>query len=174
MLMHSDVTANPLGYWSKELKKFTSKRKKTDEDHEMISFIEFQASCYFENGKYFIPSANIEACMLASAKHFKMGTLIKQSCVVPDDAKFSFEDEELKPSDLYGEKKYVDMRTVKVGTAKTIRTRPIFNTWECEFNLFLDESKMNEEQIINIVENAGKYVGLGDYRPRYGRFEIKY
>lgn len=173
MLMHSDVTANPLGFWSKELKKYTSKRKKTDEDHEAISSVEFQASCYYDEGKYVIPSANIEACMLASAKQFKLGTTIKQAVIVPEDATFDFEHSDLTPEKLYSKAQYVDMRTVKVGTSKTIRTRPIFHSWESTFEVFLDEDKMNPEQVIDIISNAGKYVGLGDYRPRYGRFEIK-
>lgn len=173
MLMHSDRTANPLNEWTKKLKAVTSKRKKTDDDHAEISSLEFQASMYYEENKgYYIPAANIEACLLNSAKHFKLGTMIKQSLIVPEDADFIFPDKNKTPDKLYNMDGYVDMRTVKVGTSKTIRTRPIFTEWECSFTAFLDTDKLNVEEFENIVNNAGKYVGLGDYRPRYGRFEI--
>jgi len=172
LLMHSDRTANPLNEYAKKLKAITGKRKKTDEDHFEIAKLEFEASCYHSEKGYFIPSANIEAMLLASAKHFKLGTTIKQAVLVNDDAKFSFEHDRLKPQSLFNVPQYVDQRTVKIGTSKTIRTRPIFNIWECEFTIWLDTDKMNPEQLQQIVENAGNYVGLGDYRPRYGRFEV--
>lgn len=173
MLMHSDRTANPLNYWAKQLKAVTSKRKKTDDDHAEISLIEFQASMYYEEGKgYYIPAANIEACLLNSAKHFKLGTTIKQALIVPEDADFEFPDKKKDPVQLYTVDGYVDMRTVKVGTAKNVRTRPIFNEWECSFTAFLDTDKLNPNEFESIVQNAGRYVGLGDYRPRYGRFEV--
>lgn len=171
MLMHSDRTANPLNPQTKAIKAITGKRKKTDDDHYEIARLEFIASCYF-NGKWHIPAANFEAMLLASAKHFKLGTTIKQALLVPDDAEFIFADSKLKPEDLFHIDEYVDQRTVKVGTAKTIRTRPIFNSYKSIFTCWLDTDKMNTEQLIQIVENAGKYVGLGDYRPRYGRFQV--
>jgi hypothetical protein len=171
MLMHSDRTANPLNPHTKALKAITGKRKKTDDDHYEIAKLEFIASCYF-NSRWHIPAANFEAMLLASAKHFKLGTTIKQALLVPDDAEFIFSDSKLKPEDLFRIDEYVDQRTVKVGTAKTIRTRPIFNSYKVKFTCWLDTDKMNLEQLQQIVENAGKYVGLGDYRPRYGRFEV--
>lgn len=172
MLMHSDRTANPLNEYTKRLKAITGKRKKTDDDHALISEIEFEASCYYNRSGWHIPSANFEAMLLASAKHFKLGTTIKQALLVPDDAKFNFADQKMNPSELFKINDYVDQRTVKVGTSKTIRTRPIFHDYTVTFTCWLDTDKMNIEQLEQIVDNAGKYVGLGDYRPRYGRFEI--
>lgn len=170
MLMHSDRTANPMNEYTKKLKAITGKRKKTDDDHLEIAKIEFEASCYFDTGWY-IPSANFEAMLLASAKHFKLGTTIKQALLVPDNSEFIFDDCDISPEDLFSVSEYVDQRTVKVGTAKTIRTRPIFKTWETTFTCWLDTDKMDVDTLEQIVANAGKYVGLGDYRPRFGRFE---
>lgn len=171
MLMHSDRTANPLNSHTKALKAITGKRKKTDDDHYEISRLEFIAGCY-HNGGWYLPSANIEAMLLASAKHFKLGTTIKQALLVPDDGTFNFDDEKLKPEDLFKVEEYVDQRTVKIGTSKTIRTRPIFPKWKSVFTCWLDTDKMDVEQLVQIVENAGKYVGIGDYRPRFGKFTI--
>ena len=173
MLMHSDVTANPLNEWTKKLKEVTSKRKKTDEDHAEISKIEFQASMYYdkEHG-YYVPAQNIEACLLNSAKMFKLGTLIKQAVLISENGTFVFPDKDTTPEKLYKKSLYVDMRTVKIGTSKTVRTRPIFMEWASSFTVFIDEDKMNITELKQIVENAGKYVGIGDYRPRYGRFEV--
>lgn len=173
LLMHSDKTANPLNDFTKRLKAVTSKRKKTDEDIADIAKIEWEASLYYENGTYILPSQNIEATLLASAKMFKQGVLFKQAITMYDDATFTFQHSKLKPMELYEFKQYIDQRTVKVGQAKTMRCRPYFREWESIFTLFYDDAKLNREDVINIVKNAGMYVGIGDYRPKYGRFDVE-
>ena len=172
LLMHDDKTANPLNDFTKKLKALTGKRKKTDEDHAAIAEVEWTASLYYENGKYIIPTKVLEAALLASAKQFKKGTLLKQCVIVSDDLVLDFKDKNLTPEKLYKVAGYADMRTVKIGQAKTTRCRPLFNSWKGEFTVILDDEKLNAEEIEQIVSNAGKYVGLCDYRPRYGRFEV--
>ena len=83
-----------------------------------------------------------------------------------------FKDSKLAPDKLYKKIEYSDMRTVKVKQAKTTRCRPKFDSWKGEFTVILDEDKLNVEEIEQIVNNAGKYVGMCDYRPRYGRFQV--
>lgn len=172
LLMHDDKTANPLNEYAKKLKSLTGKRKKTDEDYALIAEVEWNASLYYENGNYIIPTKVIEAALLASAKQFKKGTLLKQCVIVADDMVLDFKDNNLKPDKLFKKLEYVDMRTVKIGQAKTTRCRPKFDNWKGEFTVILDEEKLNSEEIEQIVSNAGKYVGMCDYRPRYGRFQI--
>lgn len=174
LLMHSDVAANPLNHFSKAQKEITSKRKKTDEDHERLAKLDFLASLYYSAAKgYYIPSQNIDATLLASAKMFKLGVTWKQAAFVENDSAFIFPHTKLSPDDLYVVENgmYRDMRTVKVGLAKTVRCRPAFNIWEFDSTIIFDESKFNERQIDQIIENAGKYIGICDYRPRFGRFE---
>lgn len=172
MLMHDDKTANPLNEYAKKLKSLTGKRKKTDEDYALIAEVEWEASLYYYNNTYVIPTKVIEAALLASSKHFKKGTLLKQCLIVADDMTLEFKDKNLTPNKLYKKLDYVDMRTVKIGQAKTTRCRPKFDNWSGSFTVILDDEKLNAEEIIQIVNNAGKYVGFGDYRPRYGRFEV--
>jgi len=119
-----------------------------------------------------MPAANLEACLLNSAKQSKRGVLIKQALIIPENGTFNFPDENLAPDKLYFKKEYVDMRTVRVGQQKVVRTRPIFHDWKVTFTAYLDTDKLNPEELIEILENAGKYAGLGDYRPRYGRFTV--
>jgi hypothetical protein len=172
LLMHDDKTANPLNEFTKKLKALTGKRNKTDEDHAQIAEVEWNASLYYENGKYIIPTKVIEATLLASAKQFKKGTLLKQCVMVTEDMELEFKDKKLSPEKLYKKGEYQDMRTVKVGQAKTTRCRPKFDNWKGEFIVMLDEDKLNIEEIEQIVANAGKYIGMCDYRPRYGRFQV--
>jgi len=74
---------------------------------------------------------------------------------------------------IEGKEEYFDCRVVVVQRNRIMRTRPIFNNWELEFKAeYLPES-ISESEIANAIENAGKYKGIGDYRPRYGKFSVK-
>lgn len=54
------------------------------------------------------------------------------------------------------------------------RVRPAFLAgWSCEFDLmvllpqYIDEATLND-----VLVNAGKLIGVGDFRPTYGRFNV--
>jgi hypothetical protein len=83
LLMHSDKFANPLAPETKAHKELTSKRKKTDEDHEAIARSEFIAGAYWdEQTGFFVPGQNFDASFLAGAKLQKLGTHWKRGALV--------------------------------------------------------------------------------------------
>jgi hypothetical protein len=49
LLIHNGRTANPLDELTKKFQVLTYKRKKTDEDHEKILDIQWQASLYWND-----------------------------------------------------------------------------------------------------------------------------
>lgn len=54
-----------------------------------------------------------------------------------------------------------------------MRWRPIFKKWNCEFTIeIVDEDWLNPSILKQILEGAGKFKGVGDQRPEYGRFEV--
>lgn len=174
LMMHNEQAVNPRNVYAKRMKEITSKRKKTEEDLLLLSEIEWESGLYWnEKEGYHLPERVISATLLGSAKQFKLGTQFKQGVLMLENsAPLKFAHEKKKPSDLFKVLEYVDFRGVRVGQAKVMRTRPIFHEWESEFSLAMDEQKFNEKELVQIVENAGRYVGLCEYRPKYGRFEI--
>ena len=54
--------------------------------------------------------------------------------------------------------------------------RPKFNKWNAEFEIILNDSAIDISVINEILEHAGKYVGIGDWRPQtkgmFGKFLI--
>ncbi len=172
LLMHSDKTANPFNEYTKKLKALTGKRKKTEDDLSAISQLEWEAGLYWNGNNYFLPNSLIEATILASAKMFKMGPLVKQGVIVENDAIFEFADNKLKPTALYKLEEYIDLRSVRVNQSKVLRCRPLFKQWAASFNITTIDEKIDILNIKQIIENAGKYVGFGDFRPRYGRFVV--
>lgn len=172
LLIQSDILANPLNPQTKELKRVTEVRKKTDEHHLKIAELQFLGSLYYdEKNRYHLPAKNIFACLFSAAKMFKLGTAFKQAAIIMEDAKLHFKGEKLTPQQLFDAGENVDVRMVVVNKARVSRCRPIFHEWNLDFTLYYDSAKLQEEQIEQIVDSAGKYISLGTYRPFYGRFE---
>lgn len=171
LIMHSCQCVNPLHKISIEMKKYTSKRKKTEEDLIKISDLEWEAGAYWKEGLgLYIPAENVEATLINGAKANRKGTDIEKYCDVTDLYIPFFYGEDLTKEELIASNEYRDVRVMTVMRAKVIRTRPRFDQWEITFNLRYDESKIDLVTIINAMEYAGLYVGLCDSRPKYGKF----
>jgi hypothetical protein len=58
-----------------------------------------------------------------------------------------------------------------------MRYRPRLNDWSLMVDVMFDEMMVEKGQIIAAAENAGRYIGLGDYRPAkggpFGRFAVE-
>lgn len=68
---------------------------------------------------------------------------------------------------------HVDTRSVIIQRSRVLRRRPCFPDWSLEFQVrILDEEAIAPEMAHEILEYAGRYIGIGDYRPRYGLFEV--
>ena len=175
MLQHAPTLVNPMNPLSVEMKKVTGKRKKTEEDYTEMSRIEFISGAYYnQTDKWHIPANVIEGLCIKSAKQSKLGTLVKQAILVTDNGTFEFKNQGKAPEQLFSHAEHVDMRVVKLtGSASLIRTRPIFPEWKSTFEIHIDTEKMDVETVKEIIVNGGKYCGIGDYKPRYGRFEVE-
>lgn len=171
--MHSCQCVNPLHPIAKELKKYTSKKNKTDEDLVKISDLEWEAGAYWKDGMgLYIPAENVEATIINGAKANKKGKDI-QKYVDVTDLYIPFEyGEDLTKEELIQNYEYRDTRIMTVMRSKILRTRPRFDQWVIEFNLRYNEEKIDIETIINAMEYAGLYVGLCDSRPKYGKFSV--
>lgn len=171
LIMHSCKCVNPLHPIAKELKKYTSKRNKTDEDLKKISDLEWEAGAYWtdELGLY-IPGENVEATLVNGAKANKKGKDIEKYVDVSDIyIPFNY-GENLTKEELIASFEYRDTRVMTVQRSKVFRTRPRFDQWKIVFKIAYNEEKIDLETIIAAMEYAGSYVGLCDSRPKYGKF----
>ena len=72
----------------------------------------------------------------------------------------------------------VDERPVVIPSTKgrIKRFRPRFDAWTISGTLKFDEQLVDEKLTRRCVDNAGNYVGIGDFRPAkkgpYGRFKV--
>lgn len=69
---------------------------------------------------------------------------------------------------------YEDRRRVTIMRAGVTRTRPAMNIgWEITFNMLVTTPEyLSPELVRQIIGQAGRTVGLCDFRPTYGRFSV--
>jgi len=175
LLMHSDRYANPLDPLTKAHKELTGKRKKTDEDQIAIARSEFIGGCYWNaRSGFHIPAQNLDACLITAAKLQKLGVKFKQGVQVLEDELSLIGYEKATPDQLWEDPDKRDARGVKVGTAKVIRYRPIFRSWKLNATVVINEDVVNVSEVQKAIIDAGALIGLGDYRPRFGRFNVEF
>jgi hypothetical protein len=175
LMMHSDRLANPLLTETKAHKALTSKRKKTEDDHVSIAKSEFIAGCYWtkEEG-FYIPGQNLDATFLGGAKLSKLGTHWKRGALVLEQKVKLQHDGAGTPEQLWEDTRFVDVRGVKVGTAKVMRYRPVFLAWAAELTVAINETVLDIGEAKKAMTDAGRLIGTCEYRPRFGRFEVAY
>src|SRR5579885_58452 len=73
LILHNGQTCDPMNKFSKEIKKISSKRGKTDADFEQMAKLEWYASLYTDNGRVCIPAEVLEAALVGGARKSKLG-----------------------------------------------------------------------------------------------------
>lgn len=124
-----------------------------------------------EKGNIVIPSLNIKAMLRDAGRNYKIsgrkttyGAMIK--------AGIDIEPYPYVPLKHNGWK--VDIRPVVVQRSRILRARPRFDEWELEFTIINKDPQVLLKDTINrIVKDAGKWIGLGDYRPEFGLFKVE-
>ncbi len=120
-----------------------------------------------KDGKLFLPSTHFKASMVKAAVDFKMtgrksykdyvksGVFVTPEEIVLDQQEYE-----------------IFACPVVIQRARVMSWRPKFKEWSCQFEIEISDDMINPTTIKEILEFAGRYKGVGDYRPEYGRFEI--
>lgn len=173
LLMHNAQLSDPLNPITRQLKDVSSKRTKTMDDHEEMARIEFMGGLYCDDEiGPFIPGVNLHRCLVEGAKLNKLGRHVERGVIVKDEMLPLGYKGPRNPDDLWKDANFVSRLSVGVTTSRVMRTRPMFRTWALEADLVVDQGQLDLNQITEIAEKAGLMIGLGDYRPRYGRFDV--
>lgn len=172
LIMHNGRLSDPLDEWTQALAKLTSKRKKTIDDHKAVSKTEWFGGLYIDDdGTPCLPGEVIEASLVEGAKKYKLGKASKGGLVVVGNFKLKYDGPKTAEK-LWEHGGFLKRASVKVGTARVIRSRPIFPEWSCKFSVMWDPSLISDEDTLReIVESAGQS-GICDWRPKFGRFQV--
>lgn len=172
MLMHNGQTADPLNKFSKAIKQISSKRKKTDADLEEMAHLEFLAGLYIGEDGPIVPAYVIDALVINAAKKLRDGPTAKSGCFCNGPAKLEY-DGPRDAEKLWEDEDFHFSAIVRVQSARISRMRPIFNDWSCVITLNYEDTLLNVSRLDDWMHIAGTQVGVGDWRPQYGRFTVE-
>lgn len=174
LLMHNGDLANPRNFFAREMKKISSRRNKTDEDLDQLSEAEYQGGLYFDDEMGpVLPGEMFEASIRDGAKLSKNGKKVMQGVKVePLKVKLEYKGPRTR-EELWADENFSDTRMVKIQRNKVMRTRPRFNQWSVTVPVMYESTIIEEHEVLKAIEAAGERLGLGDYRPRYGRFVVE-
>jgi hypothetical protein len=176
--MHNERLADPIDPYAKWLAEISKKRTKTERDIEEMARREFIGGGYWavdegpagkQSGPY-IPTWNNIRCLQESAQRHKLGKHVVRGLVPVDESAMLIYDGPNDVAALWDSGLFHSRKGVAVGQRRVVRTRPCFSDWRLETELELDLAILDPEVVKLIAVEAGRYIGLGDARPRFGRF----
>lgn len=171
LLMHNSRLSNPLDPAAKAVKAVSSKKVKTDADHEELARLEHLGSLYYdpEVGPY-LPGQNFERALWDAAGITRSRPKVKRGVFIATNVNPLAYDGPRDPEGLWSDENFRLLASVKVQQNRVMRCRPMFRQWRVAAEGALDTSVLSLEELRGIAETAGAMIGIGDYRPRYGRF----
>jgi len=134
---------------------------------------ECEKKMYRDEDGCYIPSTWIEAMLVNAGKRVKKGIGTYREdmkTVIVEPQKIPL----LKKENGERYKTYDEMLVVPVVVQRQRipRARPQFNSWKAKFDIIFDHEIISVEALKKILEIGGKMVGIGDWRPKYGRFKV--
>lgn len=129
-----------------------------------------------QEGNLYLPGPNIFSCLIQAGNFHKVGktkVTTQKSSLIP--AGLSVVN---IVCDLDTKEFEVDSRSVVIPATggRIMCHRPRLDTWGTTFTLEVDETMFTVEFVRILVEDAGRKVGLGDFRPArkgpFGKFGI--
>lgn len=174
IILHNGKLADPTYSYTKALKSLTTqfKRNKTDEFYIQHAALEWRGSLYLNaKDQIIVPTDLLLACLIKAGKRQRQGDLVKVGCFVENDAVLEYSGPK-ELDKLYEVDAFRDVRMVVVNKARVSRCRPRFDDWGLSFTMTYDSEQLKQSEIEGLLNAAGRYCGLGDNRPMYGRFEV--
>jgi len=124
-----------------------------------------------EKGELYIPAEAIKGSLVNASAYKKFGKYSARPMLAGGVR--------ISPHEIgLGVKDYQhDIRTVVIQKARVVKCRPKLNKWKASFEIHYDETLIPDDVLIKpILEEAGKRVGLLDFRPQklgeFGTFKI--
>lgn len=130
-----------------------------------------------DKGRPIIPAQNLLRCLVDAGKFFKVGktkittarTSLVPAAVFVGEVEVPIKHEH--PWDV------CSLPIVNPSTGgRMLSHRPRFNDWKLQFSLDVDEDIFSPALIREIVDCAGKRIGIGSFRPDrkgpFGRFKV--
>lgn len=125
-----------------------------------------------ENNEICIPGEYLRQSIVRAGKYKQDPRNSRQSCMELFKSGLIMLDE--LSSTGHDDPDYYDKRRVVVQRSAIPRTRPALQSgWTATFRILVQVPEyINPAMLNEMIQNAGRLVGIGDFRPTYGRFQV--
>lgn len=175
LMMHNGQLSDALNPYAQQLKAVSAKRNKTEADIEAMGRIEMEGGLWLdENRKVVIIGEAVESMLQGAASLRKLKKAFK-AAVFAAEAYYPLKHDGPSTVDaLLKSPQHCDRRRVKVKESAVWRVRPIFRGWSAEVTVqLINDCGVTEQDLREAFVAAGLRIGLGDYRPKFGRFRVE-
>ena len=169
LVMHNGRLANPLDPIAKEMRRISAKRAKTEADYLELARLEVLGGLYLSDGEPCLPGEVVEGALIEAARRIRRGPQARAGLVAEGNVALLYEGPRA-PEALWADERFRLVAGVRVQKNRIMRTRPVFRDWAGEISLDFLPGVLNPAEVEEIVRVAGQVVGIGDWRPRFGRF----
>jgi hypothetical protein len=171
LVMHNGQLANPMNRFAKDIRSISGKRRKTEADFEEMARLEWFGALYLSKGEPCLPGELVEACAVRGAVSKKRGKQAKAGVLCLGAFALQY-DGPRNPLELWERDDFRLTAGVKIGNSRVMRTRPIFRQWATDVEVRFNPVLLNATEVEEFLGAAGELEGIGDWRPRFGRFEV--
>lgn len=163
---------NPAEFIGNPVDELATKKKKYDDEEEARLRVYKDADGDFAHPAESFPKALVKAAAGKKINKAHATQLIKAGVFIAEPY-CKILDAKGKPIKNYA----IDRRSVVVGKARVLRCRPCYSHWRMEVPLEIDMAILSKEIVKEILMLAGRFPGIGDYRPEkggaFGRFRVE-
>jgi hypothetical protein len=188
LILNNGERANPFAEFTKVIKTISTRKKKTEEDLALLANLEWHSAAYVnakptinddysvtwpDDARLVIPALCIERCIRDGAAARAKGKQVQAGVFVQEDPLIEYEGFK-DVNKLSKDEDFILRKVVSVNMkSKVMRVRPIIRDWALSFTAEINPDVMDPADLVEAVRQAGVTKGLGDWRPRHGRFSIE-
>ncbi len=162
--------------------RFHNTPKMEKESHDDYEQRTWRNRCHVDkDGMVFIPPMAFKNCLAEAAKylsiqipgkgkatytkHFEAGVMVMDPVVLG-----------IKKEDMEGMTLFVPADGRRGGSKRVLKTFPTIQEWTAQVQFYVLDETITEDVFKYHLEQAGKFIGVGSFRPRnnsfHGRFEV--
>jgi len=184
LLCHNPRMVDPEYEVNRQIKLFTSKKKKTDDDLKQIERLEWLGGIYTAsvNGNGIVvsqPCSKVRKCLINTGKINKLGKQVERALLMTKQDVALIYDGSDKVNNLDDEiarlmanPAFASRLSVGIRGKRVMRVRPQFFPWALVVPaVFIPDAGLDFDELVKIVELAGQTERIGDNRVNgYGAF----
>lgn len=144
----------------------------TDDQATELAKIEFLGALYVDDkGRPCWPGENLESMLLSAAKKQRRGDDCKIGILIDGDWPLTYDGPKTAET-LWENEGFRKVCMARNKGVPVLKCRPIFHAWQLGFVVSYDPEILDESVIHSWLDIAGSRVGLSDWRPKFGRFNV--